>query len=43
MASKGDKGVLLPQAERLYADGHNLSFISERLGVSVTSLSEWKA
>lgn len=43
MASKGDKGALLPQAERLYADGHNLSAIAGRLGVSVTSLSKWKA
>ena len=43
MASKGDKGALLPQAERLYAEGHNLSAIAGRLGVSVTSLSKWKA
>ena len=28
---------------RLYADGHSLNSISEELGVSVTSLSRWKA
>ncbi len=42
MATKGDKAVLAPQAQRLYADGHNLSSISEQLGVSVTSLKRWK-
>lgn len=42
MASKGDKALLAPQAQRLYADGHNLSSISELLNVSVTSLSKWK-
>lgn len=43
MASKGDKGYLEPQAQRLYADGNSLSSISEQLGVSITSLSRWKA
>lgn len=43
MASKGDKGYLEPQAQRLYADGNSLSSISEQLGVSTTSLSRWKA
>ena len=42
MASKGDKALLYPQAQRLYADGYSLSAISDRLGVSVTSLSAWK-
>ncbi len=42
MANKGDKAVLAPQAQRLYADGYNLSAISDQLGVSVTSLSRWK-
>lgn len=43
MASKGDKGYLEPQALRLYAEGNSLSSISEQLGVSVTTLSRWKA
>ncbi len=43
MASKGDKGVLAPQAQRLYADGHSLSSIADQLDVSVTSLARWKA
>ncbi len=43
MATKGDKAVLSPQAMRLYADGITLSAISEQLGVSVTTLSRWKA
>ncbi len=43
MATKGDKAVLSPQAMRLYADGITLSAISEQLGVSVTTLSKWKA
>jgi cell division septum initiation protein DivIVA len=43
LASKGDKGYLEPQAQRLYADGNSLSSISEQLGVSTTSLSRWKA
>lgn len=43
MASKGDKGYLEPQAQRLYADGNSLSTISDQLGVSITSLSRWKA
>ena len=43
MASKGDKGYLEPQALRLYADGNSLSTISDQLGVSITSLSRWKA
>lgn len=42
MASKGDRAVLEPQAIRLYGEGHNLSSISSQLGVSVTSLSNWK-
>lgn len=42
MATKGDKAVLAPQAQRLYADGHGLSAIADQLGVSVTSLSRWK-
>ncbi len=42
MANKGDKALLAPQAQRLYAEGHTLSSISEQLGVSVTSLSRWK-
>ena len=42
MAKKGDRAVLEPAAMRLYAEGHNLSAIAERLGVSVTSLSRWK-
>lgn len=42
MAKKGDKNVLAPQAQRLYAEGHNLSSIADLLGVSVTSLSRWK-
>jgi hypothetical protein len=43
LASKGDKGYLEPQALRLYAEGNSLSSISEQLGVSVTTLSRWKA
>ncbi len=43
MASKGDRGYLEPQAQRLYVDGHSLSSISEQLDVSVTSLARWKA
>jgi len=43
LASKGDKGYLEPQALRLYAEGNSLSAISEQLGVSVTTLSRWKA
>lgn len=43
MASKGDRAVLEPTAMRLYAGGNTLSAISEQLGVSVTSLSKWKA
>lgn len=42
MAKKGDKALLAPQAQRLYADGHNLTSIGEQLGVSVQSLSDWK-
>lgn len=42
MAAKGDKAVLAPQAQRLYADGQSLSAISDQLGVSVTSLARWK-
>ena len=42
MASKGDKAVLAPQAQRLYADGHSLSAIAGQLDVSVTSLTRWK-
>jgi transposase len=42
MATKGDKAVLAPQAQRLYAEGHNLSSIKDKLGVSVTSLKRWK-
>lgn len=42
MASKGAKSALEPQAQRLYADGHTLSSISDQLGVSVTSLTRWK-
>lgn len=42
MANKGDKAILAPQAQRLYTEGHNLSSISEQLGVSVTSLKRWK-
>lgn len=43
MASKGDKAVLAPQAQRLYADGHSLSAIAGQLGVSITSLTRWKS
>lgn len=43
MATKGDKAILAPQAQRLYADGHNLSAISVQLRVSVTSLAKWKS
>jgi cell division septum initiation protein DivIVA len=43
LATKGDKAILAPQAQRLYADGHNLSAISVQLGVSVTSLAKWKS
>lgn len=43
MASKGDKAILAPQAQRLYADGHNLTAIGEQLGVSVQSLTRWKS
>ena len=42
MASKGDKALLAPQAQRLYGDGHSLTSISKQLNVSVTSLSKWK-
>jgi len=42
MATKGDKAVLAPQAQRLYTAGHNLSSISDQLDVSVTSLKRWK-
>jgi hypothetical protein len=43
MANKGDRAFLEPQAMRLYTDGHGLSTIAERLGVSVTSLARWKS
>lgn len=43
MAIKGDKAILAPQAQRLYADGHSLSAIAGQLEVSVTSLARWKA
>ncbi|MDR3628892.1 MAG: DUF1804 family protein [Desulfocapsaceae bacterium] len=43
MATKGDKAVLAPQAQRLYADGYSLSSIAGQLGVSLTSLARWKA
>ena len=43
MAKKGDKGLLEPQARRLYADGASLTAIARTLGVSVTSLARWKA
>jgi len=43
MATKGDRAILEPQAIRMYADGHSLAAIGESLGVSVTSLSRWKA
>lgn len=42
MATKGDKAVLYPQAQRLYAEGYSLSAIGDQLGVSVTSLKRWK-
>lgn len=42
MARKGDRAALEPLAQRLYAEGHSLSAVSEQLGVSVTSLSRWK-
>ena len=43
MAAKGDKAVLAPQAQRMYAEGYSLSAIAESLEVSVTSLTRWKA
>ncbi len=43
MATKGDRAVLSPQAQRLYADGMTLTAISEQLGVSITTLSKWKS
>lgn len=43
MATKGDKAILAPQAQRLYADGHNLSAIASQLDVSITSLTRWKS
>ena len=42
MARKGDRSLLEPLARKLYADGKTLQEISEQLGVSVTSLSNWK-
>jgi len=42
LANKGDKAVLAPQAQRLYADGYSLSSIGDQLDVSVTSLKRWK-
>lgn len=42
MANKGDKAILEPQAQRLYAEGHSLSSIGEQLKVSGTSLKRWK-
>lgn len=43
MASKGDKAILAPQAQRLYADGHSLTAIAGQLDVSITSLTRWKS
>ena len=43
MAKKGDRTFLEPQAQRLYADGHSLTDISDTLHVSVTTLSLWKS
>jgi len=43
MATKGDRGHLEPHAMRFYADGMGMAEISQRLGVSATSLSKWKA
>jgi len=43
MANKGDRAYLEPQAQRLYAEGYNLTDIATRLDVSVTSLAKWKS
>ncbi len=43
MARKGDRSLLEPLARKLYADGQTLLEISKQLGVSVTSLSNWKS
>lgn len=43
MATKGDKAILAPQAQRLYADGNTLSAIAAQLDVSITSLARWKS
>lgn len=43
MAVKGDKSRLEPVAQRMYADGQNLTEIEAALGVSRQTLSQWKA
>jgi transcriptional regulator with XRE-family HTH domain len=43
LGAKGDRAAKEPLAKDLYAQGSTLTEISERLDVSVTSLSKWKA
>jgi len=43
LAAKGDRAILEPQAQRLYADGYTLSSIAMQLAVSVNTLSRWKS
>jgi transposase len=44
MAGKAsERGLLEPQARRLYAEGHSQTAIAELLGVSVSSINRWYA
>jgi len=43
LGTKGDRAAKEPLAKDLYAQGNTLTEVSERLDVSITSLSKWKA
>jgi len=43
MARKGERGMLEPQAERLFADGKGVPEIASILQVSETTLYKWKS
>ena len=42
MGVKGDRAAKEPIAQRLYADGHSLTAISQQLDISDTTLRKWK-
>lgn len=42
MAVKGDRNRLEPVAKQLYVDGQSLTAIEDTLGVSRTTLAEWR-